>query len=118
DGVAALPAGVAIPCRLAGLPADDVDRRKVGIAQTIAMTRRDLIPQVPVARNSPTRPGSFAPVRVAAGRARGLRVRYSMSSSARNATDCGIAKPKAFAVFRLMTNSNFVGCSTGKSAGA
>ena len=29
----------------------------------------------------------------------------------------GYCHPSALAVFRLMTNSNFVGCSTGKSAG-
>jgi len=29
----------------------------------------------------------------------------------------GIVKPICFAVFKLMMNSNFVGASTGKSAG-
>ena len=29
----------------------------------------------------------------------------------------GIVRPRASAVFRLMTNSNFMGCSTGRSAG-
>ncbi len=29
----------------------------------------------------------------------------------------GIVKPICLAAFRLMMNSNFVGCSTGKSAG-
>src|SRR5213593_2707404 len=29
----------------------------------------------------------------------------------------GIVRPICFAAFRLMINSNFVGCSTGKSAG-
>ena len=28
-----------------------------------------------------------------------------------------MVRPRAFAVFRLMTNSNLVGCSTGRSAG-
>jgi len=37
--------------------------------------------------------------------------------SARASTDCGIVRPRALAVLRLMTNSNFVGCSTGRSAG-
>ena len=37
--------------------------------------------------------------------------------SARANTFGGIVKPICFAVFRLITNSNFVGCSTGKSAG-
>ena len=42
---------------------------------------------------------------------------YSITSSARPSTDGGIVSPSAFAVLRLMTNSNFVGCSTGRSAG-
>jgi hypothetical protein len=28
-----------------------------------------------------------------------------------------MVRPSAWAVFRLMTNSNFIGCSTGKSLG-
>ena len=36
---------------------------------------------------------------------------------ARASTLGGIVRPICFAVFRLMTNSNFVGCSTGRSAG-
>ena len=42
---------------------------------------------------------------------------YWMISSARPNTDCGIVRPRAFAVFRLITSSNLVGCSTGRSAG-
>jgi hypothetical protein len=42
---------------------------------------------------------------------------YLITLSARNNTDCGMLIPNAFAVLRLMSNSNFVGCSTGKSAG-
>src|SRR5882724_167028 len=42
---------------------------------------------------------------------------HLITLSARNSTDCGIVRLSAFAVLRLMTNSNFVGCSTGKSAG-
>jgi hypothetical protein len=42
---------------------------------------------------------------------------HLMTLSARNSTDCGIVRPICFAVFRLITNSNFVGCSTGRSAG-
>src|SRR5262249_43379212 len=44
-------------------------------------------------------------------------IHYWMTSSARPSTDGGIVRPRALAVLRLMTNSNFVGCSTGKSAG-
>jgi hypothetical protein len=43
--------------------------------------------------------------------------RYSITWSARTSTDCGTVSPSAFAVLRLMTNSNFVGCSMGRSAG-
>ena len=44
-------------------------------------------------------------------------VAYWITSSARPSTDCGIVSPSALAVFRLITSSNFVGCSTGRSAG-
>ena len=42
---------------------------------------------------------------------------YLMTLSARYSIDCGIVMPICFAVLRLITSSNFVGCSTGKSAG-
>ncbi len=42
---------------------------------------------------------------------------HRMILFARANTSGGIVKPSVFAVFRLITNSNFVGCSTGKSAG-
>jgi len=42
---------------------------------------------------------------------------YSMIRSARPSTDCGIVSPSALAVFILITSSNFVGCSIGRSAG-
>src|SRR5262249_16978619 len=44
-------------------------------------------------------------------------VHQRMISSARISSDCGIVRPSAFAVLRLMTSSNFVGCSTGISPG-
>src|SRR3989441_1561815 len=40
-----------------------------------------------------------------------------MISSARTRSDCGIVSPSDLAVFRLITSSNLVGCSTGRSAG-
>jgi hypothetical protein len=43
--------------------------------------------------------------------------RYSITWSARNKIDCGIVRPSALAVLRLITRSILVGCSTGKSAG-
>jgi hypothetical protein len=42
---------------------------------------------------------------------------HSITSSACTRTDGGIVRPSAFAVLRLMTSSNFVGWTTGKSAG-
>jgi hypothetical protein len=42
---------------------------------------------------------------------------YSISRSARISRDRGIVMPIRCAVFILMTNSNFVGRSTGSSAG-
>ena len=43
--------------------------------------------------------------------------RYSITSSARASSMGGGISPSAWAVFRLMTVSNLVGCSTGRSAG-
>jgi hypothetical protein len=37
--------------------------------------------------------------------------RYSITSSARNRNDSGIASPMAFAAIRLTTSSNLVGCT-------
>src|SRR5499427_5728568 len=42
---------------------------------------------------------------------------YSITWSARASTDGGMVRPRALAVLRLMTSSNFVGCSTGRSPG-
>src|SRR5580698_5738010 len=46
-----------------------------------------------------------------------LRKVYSTTSSAATSSVCGIVRPSSFAVLRLMTNSNLVGCSTGRSLG-
>src|SRR5262249_51224354 len=43
--------------------------------------------------------------------------RHWITSSARCSSDGGIVRPSAFAVLRLITSSNLVGCSTGRSAG-
>ena len=40
-----------------------------------------------------------------------------MTFSARIITTGGIVRPSALAVFKLIISSNFVGCSTGMSAG-
>ena len=42
---------------------------------------------------------------------------YWITSSARCSSVCGIVRPSAFAVLRLMTNSYLVGNSMGKSPG-
>jgi hypothetical protein len=42
---------------------------------------------------------------------------YSITSSARSRNASGIVRPSALVALRLITNSNFVGCSNGRSAG-
>ena len=42
---------------------------------------------------------------------------HSITSSAIESTPDGMVSPGEFAVFRLSTNWNLVGCMTGKSAG-
>ena len=42
---------------------------------------------------------------------------HSITSSAATSRVCGTVRPSAFAVLRLMTKSNLVGCSTGNSVG-
>src|SRR5439155_9592819 len=44
-------------------------------------------------------------------------VHHSMIWSARSRIGCGIVMPSALAAFMLITNSNLVGCSIGRSAG-
>src|SRR5260370_22438984 len=44
-------------------------------------------------------------------------VHHSITWSARISSDCGIATPRALACLPLLTSSNLVGCSTGRSAG-
>src|SRR4029077_895065 len=45
------------------------------------------------------------------------KTHHSISRFARMSNDGGTSSPSAFAVLMLITNSNFVGCSTGKSPG-
>src|SRR5258706_11409009 len=42
---------------------------------------------------------------------------YSITSSARRSNEVGTERPSALAVLRLITSSNLVGCSTGRSEG-
>ena len=120
----------------------DLDRRNTIVAESISGRlngatsgdRRDVMTDsetgwalVPVAApESPPARAGVTPGRTRAPRprtraARTLRVgrarAHSMTSSARTRKDCGIVSPSALAVLRLMTNSNFVGCSMGSSAG-
>jgi hypothetical protein len=46
-----------------------------------------------------------------------LRKAYSITSSAVASSVCGILRPSALAVLRLMTNPNLVGWITGSSDG-
>ena len=46
-----------------------------------------------------------------------VRRSHSMISSALDDSPGGTSRPSAFAVFRLITNSNLVGCTIGRSAG-
>src|SRR5215831_11700219 len=46
-----------------------------------------------------------------------LAAPHSITRSASASSWGGISSPSAFAVLKLITSSNFVGCSTGKSAG-
>ena len=47
-----------------------------------------------------------------------VRKAYSITSSASATRFGGAVRPRLFAVLRLMTNSNLVGCSTGRSGAA
>src|SRR5262245_48098038 len=55
------------------------------------------------------------PSRRAAEQCDELAPSHSITSSARSRIDVGNSTPSALAVLRLMTSSNFVACSTGKS---
>jgi hypothetical protein len=47
----------------------------------------------------------------------GNQLPHLITLSARASTLGGIVRPICLAAFRLMMNSNFIGCSTGRSAG-
>ena len=72
---------------------------------------RDLFRVIVLLLGQPT-PGAGS-----AANMRRASIVYWMTSSARASSAGGIVRPKALAVLRLMTSSNLVGCSTGKSAG-
>src|SRR5262245_27174037 len=51
------------------------------------------------------------------GSKKGASIHYWITSSARSSSDGGTVRPRALAVLRLMTRSNLVGCSMGRSPG-
>jgi hypothetical protein len=70
-------------------------------------SRTDIVKPVPLARFVPS-PDSCTAANVNS---------YSITSSAPVSSAGGMVRPSAFAVLRLMTSSNLIDCSTGKSAG-
>src|SRR5581483_2747033 len=73
--------------------------------------------------NHPAAPGQTPPGRTgtenrfADRNRRSSRPPHRITLSARASTLGGIVRPICLAAFRFTTNSNFVGCSTGRSAG-
>ena len=71
--------------------------------------------------SSPGGPGGVLPpclvLRACLEKDRGYLAPHSITSSARASSEGGTPRPSAFAVLRLMTSSNLVGCSIGRSAG-
>jgi len=55
--------------------------------------------------------------RIAQRHSTDLHCNHSITSSARASSDGGTVRPSALAVMRLITSSNLVGCSTGRSEG-
>jgi hypothetical protein len=62
-------------------------------------------------------PALAPPLAVGRGRHGQRRVPHSITSSARNSSDCGSLTPSRFAVPRLIDSCNFTGRSIGSSAG-
>src|SRR5262249_15066692 len=60
---------------------------------------------------------SHGPLRVLAGACIPQDARYSITSSARCCNTVVMDRPNAFAVFMLITSSNFAGDCTGRSLG-
>ena len=90
-----------LPCELA---------RKVYAS---AVQRESILPRYPDASYSHRKRGPYLAFKV---RRAGIGS-YSITLSARRTMDCGIWIPRALAVLRLITNSNLLGNSTGRSAG-
>jgi hypothetical protein len=75
---------------------------------------RDLAAGCPLCLQEPTQAATSA---CPLGAINGSHLVYSITSSARPSNEGGTVSPMALAVLRLMTSSNLIGCSIGKSAG-
>src|SRR5262245_736571 len=98
---------------------------KAGFGQPSAESRRQClrITRGPAADKSDHRHCRLLPPRREWPRRRAAEQRdelappHSITSSAATCSVGGTARPSALAVLRFITNSNLVGCKTGKSAG-
>ena len=83
--------------------------------------RASVVPRKPIRRRGPALSAARAPPAATDGRAaeQGDEIAppHSIASSANANSFGGKSRPSVLAVLRLMTSSNFVGCTTGKSAG-
>jgi hypothetical protein len=61
--------------------------------------------------------GLLGPKSATNGLMRRSKQHYSITSSALRSNEVGTVRPSALAVFILITSSNLVGCSTGRSEG-
>src|SRR5262249_28314019 len=115
-----------LPLRPAVFDRDVLTFHETGFVETFA--ERGHIEHPGVDRTSPEksdhrhrgllRAGRERPCRrCTAGERDELAALHSITSSARASSDGGTSRPSAFAVVRLITRSNLVGCSTGMSAG-
>jgi hypothetical protein len=84
--------------------------------QKPALPRRSIAVRFTPNKADPDRTGSIRRL-CHEGRPAVQQRHYSMTSSARADNVGGTSRLSSFAVFRLITNSNLVGCPTGRSAG-
>src|SRR5439155_22887884 len=93
---------------------DEAERRR-GIAGVEELGDLTVVPVAEFGESRGDEETSHAAIIAQAPTAR--RTIHSITWSARRISPGGMVTPRAFAVFRLITSSNFVGCSTGSSAG-
>ena len=92
-------------------------RKIVGVAEN-KLQRLQFLPTVRLYRGrNQFNPDWFQALKNEAEKSSRSKNIYLITLSARYSMDCGIVRPICFAVLRLITSSNFVGCSTGRSAG-